>query len=293
MLSLPLPEEYPRPTLTLEAQKEENYQAVQSWLLSIAEQEALALLFEDLHWADPSTLELLGRLVEQVPTARLLIIATYRPEFTPPWPNRSHFATIILNRLPRAQSEAMVQNVTGGKALPPAIFDEIVARTDGVPLFVEELTKMVLESGLLRERDGRYELAGPLPPLAIPSTLQDSLTARLDRLGSAREVAQLAATIGRDFSYHLLRAISSDADADLQQALATLLEAEVLYRRGVQSEARYFFKHALIRDSAYESLLKSKRQQLHSRIARVLEQQFPETVQKQPELRLSMGYRPR
>ena len=284
MLSLPLPEGYPRLTLTLEAQREENYLAVQSWLLSIAEQQAVALVFEDLHWADPSTLELLGRLVEQVPTARLLTIVTYRPEFTPQWPNRSHFATITLSRLPRAQSEAMVQNVTGGKALPPAVFDEIVARTDGVPLFVEELTKMVLESGLVRERDGHYELSGPLPPLAIPSTLQDSLTARLDRLGSAREVAQLAATLGRDFSYDLLRAISINSDADLLKALATLVEAEVLYRRGVMTQARYFFKHALIRDSAYESLLKSKRQQLHSRIARVLEEQFPETVEKQPEL---------
>jgi class 3 adenylate cyclase/tetratricopeptide (TPR) repeat protein len=284
MLSVPLPEEYPRPTLTLEAQKEENYQSIQSWLLSIAEQEALVLLVEDLHWADPSTLELLGRVVEQVPTARLLLIVTYRPEFIPPWPPRSHFGTITLNRLPRAQSQAMVQNVTGGKAMPPVVLEQIIARTDGVPLFVEELTKMVLESSLVQERNARYELAGPLPPLAIPSTLQDSLAARLDRLGNAREVAQLAATLGRDFSYDLLRAISPDDDGDLQQALATLVDAEVLYRRGVTTQARYLFKHALIRDAAYESLLKSKRQQLHSRIARVLEQQFPETVEKQPEL---------
>lgn len=284
MLSLPLPEEYPRPTLTLEAQKEQNYLAVQSWLLSIAEREDLALLFEDLHWADPSTLELLGRLLEQVPTARMLMVVTCRPEFIPPWSNRSHFATITLNRLPRLQSEAILGSVTGGKPLPPVVLDEIIAKTDGVPLFVEELTKMVLESDLIREHDGHYELSGPLPPLAIPSTLQDSLTARLDRLGSAREVAQLASTLGRDFSYDLLRAISSDADADLQEALATLVEAEVLYRRGVMMQARYFFKHALIRDAAYESLLKSKRQQIHSLIARVLEEQFPGTVETHPEL---------
>ena len=284
MLSLRLPEEYPRTALALEAQREANYLAVQSWLLSVAEREGLALLFEDLHWADPSTLELLGRLLEQIPAARLLMVVTHRPEFLPPWSNRTHFATITLNRLPRAQSEAMVRNVTGGKALPPLVLDQIVAKTDGVPLFVEELTKAVLESGLIRERDEHYELTGPLPPLAIPSTLQDSLAARLDRLGSAREIAQLAATFGRDFSYDLLRAISSDADADLQKALATLVEAEVLYRRGLLSHARYFFKHALIRDAAYESLLKSKRQQIHSRVARVLEEQFPETLELQPEL---------
>jgi class 3 adenylate cyclase/tetratricopeptide (TPR) repeat protein len=284
LLSLPLPEQYPRPMLTLEAQKEANYRAVQSWLLAVVEGEGLALLSEDLHWADPSTLDLLGRLLEHVPTARLLMVATYRPEFMLPWPSRSHFATITLSRLPRPQSETMVQNVTGGKTLPPVVLDQIVARTDGVPLFVEELTKMVLESDLIREHDGHYELTGPLLPLAIPSTLHDSLTARLDRLGSAREIAQLAATIGRDFSYDLLRAISSDPDTDLQKALASLVEAEVLYRRGTIAQARYLFKHALIRDAAYESLLKSKRRQLHSRIAHVLEEQFPETAEIQPEL---------
>lgn len=284
MLSLPLSEKYARPTLTVEAQKEANYQAVLSWLLSVAEREGLALMFEDLHWADPSTLELLGRLLEQVPAVRLLIVVTHRPEFVPHWSNHAHFATITLNRLPPAQSEAMVRNVTGGKALPPLVLDQIVAKTDGVPLFVEELTKAVLESGLMRERDQHYELTGPLPPLAIPSTLQDSLAARLDRLGNAREIAQLAATIGRDFSYDLLRAISTDADADLQKALVTLVEAEVLYRRGLISQARYFFKHALIRDAAYDSLLKSKRQQIHSRVARVLEDQFPDTLEMQPEL---------
>jgi class 3 adenylate cyclase/tetratricopeptide (TPR) repeat protein len=284
MLSLPPSEKYPPPTLTLEAQKEANFLAVQSLLLSVAEREGLALLFEDLHWADPSTLELLGRMLEQVPAARVFVVGTHRPEFTPPRSNRAHFASITLNRLPRAQSETMVRNVTGGKALPEPVLAQIVAKTDGVPLFVEELTKAVLESGLIRERDEHYELTGPLPPLAIPSTLQDSLAARLDRLGSAREIAQLAATIGRDFSYELLRAISSDTDADLQKALAALVEAEVLYRRGFTSPARYFFKHALIRDTAYESLLKSKRQQLHSRIARVLEEQFSATAEKEPEL---------
>ncbi|MBV8356539.1 MAG: AAA family ATPase [Deltaproteobacteria bacterium] len=284
LFSLPVPEKYPRLTLTLEAQKERTQIAVQSWLLSIAEREGLVMVFEDLHWADPSTLELLGHLLDEVATARLLAVLTYRPEFTPPWSGRSHFATITLGRLLRPQSEGMVKNVTGGKALPPQVLDQIIAKTDGVPLFVEELTRVVLESNLVREQDGHYELAGPLPPLAIPSTLQDSLSARLDRLGRAREVAQLAATIGRDFPYELLRAISPTGDSALQKALAILVEAEVLYRRGLTTQARYFFKHALIRDAAYESLLKSKRQQVHSRIAQVLEEDFRDTAEAQPEL---------
>jgi class 3 adenylate cyclase/tetratricopeptide (TPR) repeat protein len=284
LLSLPVPGKYPRLTLTLEAQKENTHLAIQAWLLAIAQIGGLVLLFEDLHWADPSTLELLGALLDQVPTTRLLLVLTYRPEFAPPWPARSHFVSVALSRLPRTQSEAVVRNVSGGKPLPPQVLDQIISKTDGVPLFVEELTKTVLESDLLREHNGRYELTGPLPPLAIPSTLQDSLTARLDRLGSVRDVAQLAAAIGRDFSYELLRAISPLDDPGLHSAMATLVDAEVLYRRGVMPQAHYLFKHALIRDAAYESLLKSKRQQIHSRIARVLEEQFPETVQAQPEL---------
>jgi class 3 adenylate cyclase/tetratricopeptide (TPR) repeat protein len=284
LLSLPVPEEYPRLTLTLEAQKEKTHLAIQSWLLAIAEAEALVLLFEDLHWADPSTLELLGHVLDQVPTTRLLLVLTYRPEFAPPWPVRSHFVSIALTRLPRIQAEAVIRNVSGGKPLPPQVLEQIISKTDGVPLFVEELTKTVIESDLLQERDGSYELTGPLPPLAIPSTLQDSLTARLDRLGSVREVAQLAATIGRDFSYDLLRAICPLDDPTLRDAMAALVDAEVLYRRGVMPQARYFFKHALIRDAAYESLLKSKRQQIHSRIARVLEEEFPAVVETQPEL---------
>jgi class 3 adenylate cyclase/tetratricopeptide (TPR) repeat protein len=284
LLSLPVPEEYPRPTLTLEAQKEKTHLAIQSWLLSIAARGTLFLVIEDLHWADPSTLELLGPLLDQVPTTRLLLILTHRPEFAPPWPNRSHFASITLNRLPRAQAETVVRNVSRGKPLPPQVLEQIITKTDGVPLFVEELTKAVLESDLLREGDDRYELTGPLPPLAIPSTLHDSLAARLDRLGSVREVAQLAATIGRDFSYELLHAISPLDDGGLQSAMRALVDAEVLYQRGLMPQASYFFKHALIRDAAYESLLKSKRQQVHGHIARVLEEQFPDTVETQPEL---------
>ena len=284
LLTLPVPETYPRLTLTLEAQKEKTYLAVQSWLLTIAERAGLALVFEDLHWADPSTLALLGHLIDQVATALLLLVLTCRPEFSPPWSTRSHFASITLNRLPRSHTEEVVQNVTGGKPLPGQVLEQIIAKTDGVPLFIEELTRTMLESDLLSERDGHYDLSGPLPPLAIPSTLQDSLTARLDRLGDAREVAQLAATIGRDFSYELLRSIASKDEVRLRKALGMLVEAEVLYRRGVMPQAQFLFKHALIRDAAYESLLKSKRQQVHSRIARALNEEFANLAETQPEL---------
>jgi class 3 adenylate cyclase/tetratricopeptide (TPR) repeat protein len=284
LFSLPVPEEYPRLKLTLEAQKEKTHLTIQSWLLSLAERGALVLIFEDLHWADPSTLELLGSLLDRVPTTKLLMVLTYRPEFSPPWPVRSHFVTIALTRLPRAQAEAIMGNVCRGKALPVQVLDQIISKTDGVPLFVEELTKTVLESELLREREDRYELVGPLPPLAIPSTLQNSLASRLDRLGSVREVAQLAATIGREFSHELLRAISPLDDAGLLRAMTVLVDAEVLYRRGVTPQAHYFFKHALIRDAAYESLLKSRRQQIHSRIALILQERFPDLASSQPEL---------
>src|SRR2546422_3547899 len=163
---------------------------------------------EALHWADPSTLEFLSLLIGQGPTARILILLTFRPEFSPPWALRSHLTQVTLSRLPRKQAEEMVERVTGGKALPAEVVQQVVVKTDGVPLFIEELTKMMLESGLLRERDGHYELTGPLLPLVIPTTLQDSLVARLDRLATAREVAQMGATLGRELSYELLHAVS-------------------------------------------------------------------------------------
>src|SRR5262249_2562823 len=178
----------------------------------------------------------------------------------------------------------MVEQITGGKPLPREVLQQIVAKTDGVPLFVEELTKMVLESGLITAVENRYELTGSLPPLAIPSTLQDSLMARLDRLGTAREIAQLGATLGREFSYGLLHAVSSLDEASLQQGLRQLVEAELIYQRGVPPQATYLFKHALIQDAAYQSLLKSTRQHLHHQIAQVLEERFAETTETQPEL---------
>ena len=194
---------------------------------------------EDLHWVDPSTLELLSLLVDQGPTARILALFTFRPDFSPPWTGRAHLTQVTVNRLPRRQAVEVIRQVAHGKALPPEVVEQIVAKTDGVPLFVEELTKMVLESGLLQEQDERYALTGPLPPLAIPTTLHDSLMARLDRLATVKGLAQLGATLGREFSYALLQAVSPWDEATLQQGLHQLVEAEFLYQRGLPPQATY------------------------------------------------------
>jgi tetratricopeptide (TPR) repeat protein len=256
LLSLPLPERYPPLTLTPQRQKQQTLEAVLTVLLTLAEQQPVLFIMEDLHWVDPSTLELLSLLVDQGPTARVFTLLTCRPEFRLPWSARSHLTQFTLSRLPRTQVEVMVERVA----------------------------EVVLESGLLREREDHYELTGPLPPLAIPTTLHDSLMARLDRLAAVKEVAQLGATLGRTFSYELLQAVTPLDDAALQQALAQLVAAELLYQRGIPPQATYFFKHALIQEAAYQSLLKSTRQQSHQRIAQVLEARFPETRETQPEL---------
>src|SRR5438094_3096575 len=239
---------------------------------------------EYLHWVDPSTLELLTLLVDQGPTARILALWTFRPDFSPPWTGRAHVTQVTLNRLPRGQAAEMTGRVAHGKALPAEVVEQVVAKTDGVPLFVEELTKMVLESGLLQERAERYELTGPLPPLAIPTTLHDSLMARLDRLATVKGLAQLGATLGREFSYELLRAVAPWDEETLRRGLQQLVEAEFLYQQGLPPQATYRFKHALIQEAAYQSLLRSTRQQYHQRIAQVLEAQFPEVVETEPEV---------
>jgi hypothetical protein len=253
-------------------------------ILALAAQHPVLFIVEDLHWIDPSTLEFLALLIDQGPTAHLFTLLTCRPEFRAPWSTRTHLTPITLNRLPRRQVELIVERVAGGKALPAMVVQQVVAKTDGVPLFVEELTKLLLESGLLREEDEHYELTGALPPLAIPDTLHDSLMARLDRLTDAKAVAQLGATLGRTFAYDLLRAVSPLDEGPLDQALAQLVEAELLYQQGVPPRATYLFKHALIQEVAYQSLLKATRQRYHQQVARVLAERFPETVETQPEL---------
>ena len=284
LLSLPLTADYAPMAVAPAQQKQKTLQALLTILLRIAAQQPVLFVMEDLHWVDPTTLEFLTLLVDQGPTARILALWTFRPDFSPPWTGRSHLTQVTLSRLPRQQATEMTDRVAHGKALPAEVVAQVVAKTDGVPLFVEELTKMVLESGLLQEREDRYELTGPLPPLAIPTTLHDSLMARLDRLATVKGLAQLGATLGREFSYELLQAVSPWDEDTLQRGLHQLVEAEFLYQRGLPPQATYLFKHALIQDAAYQSLLRSTRQQYHQRIAQVLEARFPELCETQPEL---------
>ena len=215
---------------------------------------------------------------------RMLVLLTFRPEFTPPWPLHSHIFPLTLSRFLERHVRQIAERVAGGKMLPSEVVQQLVQKADGVPLFVEEMTKNVLESGVLREANGQYELTGPLTALAIPATLQDSLMARLDRLNTAREVAQLGAVIGREFSYRILHALSFTDETTLQHGLSQLVEAELVYQRGVLPESQYMFKHALIQDAAYQSLLKSKRQQVHRQVAQVLEERAREAGSAQPEL---------
>jgi class 3 adenylate cyclase/tetratricopeptide (TPR) repeat protein len=284
LLSLPLPDHYSALRMSPELQRRKTLDALVAWTVALGERQPVLFLYEDLHWCDPSTLEVLSLSVEQVPTTRVLLLLTSRPEFQSPWPPRSHHTPIVLKRLSGRQARAMVAGLTPRRTLPEDVIEPIVTRADGMPLFVEELTKMVLESGLLKEHGGRYALTGSLSALAIPTTLQDSLMARLDRLGAAKDVAQLGATLGREFSHGLLQAVSSVDEPALRQGLARLIDAEVLYQRGLPPQATYLFKHSLIQEAAYDSLLKSTRRQYHEQIARVLEDRFPEQAAIEPEL---------
>ena len=284
LLSLPHPEKYPALNFSPQRQKQKTQEVLVAWLVEEAERQPLYCPWEDVHWADPSTLELLTLLIDHVPTVRLYLLLTFRPEFTPLWGTRSHISHLTLSRLGRGQVTQMIEQVAGDRALPTEMLQQIVAKTDGVPLFVEELTKVVLEA----EADGgaRHSTSSGAVPqsLAIPATLQASLMARLDRLGPAKEIAQLGATLGREFSHELLRVISPLDEEALQRELSQLVDAELIYQRGVQPHRQYIFKHALIQDAAYQSLLKSRRQQLHQQIAQVLEERFVEIKETQPEL---------
>jgi class 3 adenylate cyclase/predicted ATPase len=284
LLSLPLDADYAPLTVSPMQQKQKTMQALLTILLRITAQQPVLFVMEDVHWVDPSTLEFLSLLVDQSPTARILVLLTCRSDFSPPWTGRSHLTQVTLHRLAHPQATELIRRVAHHKALPPEVVEQIVAKTDGVPLFVEELTKMVLESGLLQEQEDRYELTGPLPPLAIPATLHDSLMARLDRLAAVKGLVQLGATLGREFSYALLQAVSPWDEATVQQGLSQLVEAEFLYQEGLPPQATYRFKHALIQDAAYQALLRSTRQQYHQHIAQVLEAQFPAIGETQPEL---------
>ena len=284
LLALPVDGRYPAPSLTPEQTKARIFQVLLAQLEGVAARGPVLMILEDAHWLDPTTLELFELVVGRVEHLHVLLVVTCRPGFDPPWSGHAHVTPLNLTRLGRDQAAEVVGRVTGGRMLPPEVLRQILDKTDGVPLFVEELTKAVLEAGLLHVAGDRYELAGPLPPLAIPSTLQDSLMARLDRLAPAREVAQLGAVIGREFSHELLAAAAGMPADRLEAALERLIVAELVVRRGAGPETAYAFKHALVQDAAYASLLKSRRQEFHARLARILEERFPERVEAQPEL---------
>lgn len=284
LLSISPAPDYESAALPPEQQKQNTMRALLEVLVRRAATQPLLFVVEDLHWVDPTTLEFLTRVIEQAHGTRILALFTCRPDFCSPWAGDPKVTEVGLTRLAPGDAAELTGRVAQGKSLPDEIVEQVVSRTDGVPLFVEELTKMLLESGLLDERDDRYELNGPLPPLAIPNTLHDSLMARLDRLSTVKGLAQLGAVIGREFSYALLRAVSPWEEDLLQEALAQLVAAEFLYQQGSPPQATYRFKHALIQDAAYQSLLKSARRQHHQRIATAMESGFPEIVATQPEL---------
>ena len=284
LLSIPLGDRYPRLALNPAQQRRRTLAALLDHFENLARQKPILLLFEDAHWADATSLELLDLTVERVRQLPVLALFTLRPEFEPPWVGLPNVGTLTLGRLDRNDVESMVTQVTQGRALPTEVMNQIVAKTDGNPLFVEELTKAVLEGDILvKDADG-YQLDGPLPPLAIPATLQASLMARLDRLAPVKEISQIGAAIGREFSYSLMRELVGRDETALKHALTKLEQAELVFRRGEPPEAIYSFKHVLVRDAAYESLLKSRRQQLHGQIARAMKEKFPDIVVSQPEI---------
>jgi TOMM system kinase/cyclase fusion protein len=285
LFSLQVPDDrYPPLNVSPQRQRQKTLESLVAMLLALAEREPVLFILEDLHWTDPTTLEFLSLLVEHVPAIALYTVLTCRPHFQPAWHHRSYVTAITVNRLSRQHIARVAEHVAGDKHLPEAVRQQIVEKTDGVPLFVEEMTKAVLESGVLKEITGRYELTGALSALSIPATLHDSLMARLDRLVTAKAVAQYGAVIGRQFSYALLHAVAHLDEATLRRELGRLVEAELIYQRGLPPGATYTFKHALIQDTAYESLLRSTRQGYHRRIAEVLQEQFPALVATQPEL---------
>jgi class 3 adenylate cyclase/predicted ATPase len=284
LLSLPTGERYPPLNRTPQKQKEKTLQALVAQVSGLAARQPLLMLFEDAHWSDPTSLELYDLIIDRVPALRALLIVTYRPEFSPPWIGRPHVTSLGLNRLAPRQRAEMITGVTGGKALPRELADQIAYRTDGVPLFVEELTKAVVESGMLTDAGDRYTAVGPVPALAIPASLEASLLARLDRLSPVREVAQIGATLGRQFSHELIAAVAPMPQKQLDDGLAELVGAELVFRRGTPPDAEYTFKHALVQDAAYSTLLRGRRQQLHARIAETLQRQFPEIVARDPAL---------
>jgi len=284
ILSIPCDQRYGPLPMTPQKHKDETLRTLVDLIEAAAREQPSVMLFEDAHWADPTTLEVLDLLIDRLRTIPLLVVLTHRPEFQSRWSEQGHVGALNLSKLTRMQSAAMVSTLAGGKALPARLLEQILARTDGVPLFVEELTKSILESGELREAGDHYDYAGSARAITIPATLRDSLMARLDRFVPVKEIAQIGAAIGREFSHELIAAVAPMPQAQRDDALARLVESGLAFRRGTPPEAIYTFKHALVQDAAYDSLLKSRRQELHGKIARVIEAHFPTTKTAEPEV---------
>ena len=292
LMGLPTADRYPSFILDPQRKREPTMAAFVRQLEVTARRQCVFLIFDGIHWMDSTSLELLDVIMARVPQLSVLFCATFRPEFQSPWTGERHVTTLALSRLGQREATQLVEKVAGEKPLPADLMDQIVRRADGIPLFAEELTKSLLESGLLHDQDGRYVLEGPLPPVAIPSSLYASLMARLDRLSPVKEVAQIGAAVGREFSYEFIAALARRTDEQLDDALEQLVSSGLVFRRGTPPNQSFIFKHALVQDAAYSSLLRRQRQELHARIAKVFEARFPETVATQPEI-LAHHYTPR
>jgi class 3 adenylate cyclase/predicted ATPase len=283
MLSLPNDGRYPALDLTSQQRRQSTLEALNRQIEALTRSNPVLMIFEDVHWIDPTSLEALNGTVDRIATLPALLIMTFRPEFDAPWVGQSHVTSVALNRLGGRESAAIIARLVGSKDLPANVMADIVERTDGIPLFVEEMTKAVLEAG--SERAAEYlASAVPSPALAVPASLHASLMARLDRLGPAKEVAQIGSAIGREFSHALLAPVARKPEAELGSALDRLIQAGLLFRQGVPPHATYLFKHALVQDAAYGTLLREPRRALHARIAEALESQFAETAERQPEI---------
>jgi tetratricopeptide (TPR) repeat protein len=284
LLSVPTEGRYPQLAVSAQRRRELLIERFVAQLAGLAANAPVLMILEDAHWIDPTTRELFDVVIERIRALPVLLVMTYRPEFNASWQGQSHVTVLTLNRLARRDNAALVTRVAGGKELPPAVLEQIMTGSDGVPLFIEELTKSVLESGVLSEREGAYVLAGALPTLAVPTTLQASLVARIDRLAPARTVVQACAALGREFTYPLMRAVTGLSDPELESQLARLVESGLVHQRGTPPVSTYLFKHALVQDAAYETMLKSQRTRVHRRIAEVLEHDFPEVHRQHPDV---------
>ena len=283
VLALQLPTDYAPLQFGAQKQKEQTLQILASWFRKMSVDRPFRVEFEDLHWADPSTLELLGVLIDEIADAKILLLLTYRPEFRPLWQIQAHCLSIYVGRLSQRRITEVAERVAG-KPLPLEIVQQLVAKSDGVPLYIEEMTKNLVESGLLVETAERFTLAGPVPEMAIPSSLQDSFAARLDRLSGVRHLAQIGAVFGRNFTFEQLQAVTRMEEAALLDGLQQLSDAGIFYARGLPPATTYTFKHALLQDAAYASLLKSQRLQYHQQIAHLLEQGSPADREHHPEI---------